>query len=142
MKGAEEEAAKQARSQQLEIAVKELRERINAANQGKLMCGLPELQKRVHDEDTDSLVTNEESPINSAGQNQPLSKIPKKMTDMNSCSNAVDERNTFVPGWQPIARGSGLLITMPKSLKEKVWHNEFFSYRELHCAMNRPKTTN
>ena len=37
MKRAEEEAAKQARIQQLEIAVKELWERINIANQGKLL---------------------------------------------------------------------------------------------------------
>ena len=143
MKRAEEEAAKQARIQQLEIAVKELQERINAANKGKPLQGLPETsQKCVRDDDMDSLVTNEESPINSEGQYQPLSKIPKKMTDMGACFNAVDEQITFVPGWQPIARGSGLLITMPRSFKEKVWCNEFFSYRELHHAMNRPKTDN
>ena len=75
-------------------------------------------------------------------QSQPMAKIPKKLMDMSTCFNAVDERITFVPGWQPIARGSGLLITMPKSFKEKIWRNELFSYRELHCAMNRPKTSN
>ena len=142
MKRAEEEAAKQAQIQQLEISVKELQERINAANKGKQLQGLPELWKRVRDEDMDSLAINEESPINSEEQNQPLAKIPKKMTDMSTCFNAVDEPITFVPGWQPIARGSGLLITMLKSFKEKVWCNEFFSYRELHRTMNRPKTTN
>ena len=31
---------------------------------------------------------------------------------------------------------------MPKTFKEKIWCNEFFSHRELHRAMNRPKTTN
>ena len=60
---------------------------------------------------------------------------------MTACFNVVDERVTYVPGWHPIPRGSGLLITMPKSFKERIWRNEFFSYRELHRAMNRPKTS-
>ena len=87
------------------------------------------------------MAANDESPDNSEEQNrsQPMAKIPKKLS---LCFNAVDERITFVPGRQPIARGSGMLITMPKSFKEKIWHNKFFSYRELHRAMNRPKTTN
>ena len=89
-----EETVKQARIQQLEIAVKELQERINAANKGKPLQGLPESWKHVHEEDADSLMTtNEDSPGNSElqHQNQPMAKIPKKLTDMTACFNAVDE---------------------------------------------------
>ena len=134
IKRAEEEAAKQACIQQLEIAVKELQECINAASKGKPLHGLPESCKRLRDDDADSfqsgpeLVDDTETEI----QPQPMTKIPKKVMDMTACFNAVDERITYVPGWHPILRGSGLLIMMPKTFKEKIWHNEFFSYRELH----------
>ena len=140
---AEEEAAKQARVQQLEIAMKDLQERINTANKGKLLRSLPESRKCGHDEDSEDILAGD--PLNEDTveqmQPQPMLKIPKKATDLSACFNTADEHITFVPGWQPIARGSGLLITMPKSFKEKIWRNKFFSYRELHNAMNRPKTS-
>ena len=129
-----EEAEKQARIQQLEQAVKELQECITAANTGVPLHGLPESSKRAHNNDTDTLMANETEDLlddsTEQNQSQPMAKIPKKVINMSTCFNAVDKCVTFVPGWQPIVRGSGLLITMPKPFKEKLWHNEFFSYRE------------
>ena len=54
MKRDKEEAAKQACIQQLEIAVKELQERIQAANKGKPLRGLPESRNHPRNEDTDT----------------------------------------------------------------------------------------
>ena len=53
---------------------------------------------------------------------------------MTESFTAGNERITFVPGWQPIPRGSGVF-------KEKIRGNEFFSYRELHRAMNKSNAT-
>ena len=136
----EKEAAKQERIAQLEAAVKDLQERIQAANRGKPLRGLPENRKRPRDDDVDSVQTNDSQDAAEEHPNK-STKIPKKLLDMSTCFNAVDERVTYVPGWHPIPRGSGLLITMPKSFKEKIWQNEFFSYRELHRVMTRPKTS-
>ena len=136
----EEEAAKQERILQLEAAVKDLQERIQAANNGKPLRGLPEARKRPREDDVDSVATNDSQGVTEEIPGKSM-KIPKKQPDMSSCFNAVDERVTYVPGWHPIPRGSGLLITMPKSFKEKIWRNEFFSYRELHRVMTRPKTS-
>ena len=68
-----------------------------------------------------------------------LPKIPKKTGDWPSQFNAANERISFVPGWQPIYKGTGLLITMPKNFKEKILKNEIFSYRALHKALTKPK---
>ena len=115
----QEEAAKQACIQQLEIAVKELQEQIQAANKGKPLHGLPENRKCSRDDDADSIQSASELVDAAAEQRTQPAKIPKKQLDMSTCFNAVDERITYVPGWHPIPRGSGLLITMPKSFKEK-----------------------
>ena len=105
------------------MAVKELQERIQAANTGKPLRGLPESRKCSHDEDADSVKSASELEEAAVEPDKKPTKIPKKQLDMSMCFNAVDECITYVPGWHPIPRGSGLLITMPKSFKEKIWRN-------------------
>ena len=61
------------------------------------------------------------------------------MTDSFSVGNKC---TTYVQGWEPIPWGSGAFITIPKSFKEKIWRNEFFSYRELHRAMHKSNSGN
>ena len=116
---------------------------MKSAAKEKLMCGLPETShKWFCNDDNDSLtMADEESTAYDQQPKQPRLKIPHKVTDMTESFTAGNERITFVPGWQPIPRGSGVFKTIPKSFKEKIWQNEFFSYRELHRAMNKSNAT-
>ena len=143
---ADKAEAEKIEMQRLLDAMEELKKRLNAAESGKPLLGLPaNAQKRVREEDNASVSTPEDlvlppSPGPSIHTDQPrLPKIPKKMGDWPSQFNAANERISFVPGWQPIYKGTGLLITMPKNFKEKILKNEFFSYRALHKALTKPK---
>ena len=140
------EAQKQEQLAMLLQSIQELQEQVQAATAGKSPLGLPETShKRTCDNDSESVASLDElatmAPSQDGKQTPLLAKIPKKTLDWGSHFNVAGDRATFIPGWQPSPRGTGLYITMPKSFREKIWQNEFFSYRDLHKSLHKPKLT-
>ena len=141
------EAAKQEQLQTLLKSIQDLQDQVRATTSGKLPLGLPEtLRKRAANEDSLSVSSviqegdaAELSQVQEGADHISLAKILKKSSDWASHFNVAGDRVTFIPGWQPSPRGTGLYITMPKSFHEKIWCNEFFSYRELHKCLHKPK---
>ena len=107
----------------------------------KPRCGLPELvgRKRACEDDNAS-TSDMDDAASSTCEHQ--TKIPCKVTDMTDSFSVGNERTAYVQGWQPIPGGLGAFITIPKSFKDKIWRNKFFSYRELHREMNKSNSGN
>ena len=133
----EEELRKQAQIQELQAKLREIHEQLKTM--AKPRRGLPEVtgRKRACEEDNASDLDDATS-----ATNEQQTKIPHKIADMTDSFSVGNEHTTYVQGWQPIPQGSGAFITIPKSFKEKIWQNKFFSYRELHRAINKSNSGN
>ena len=155
MAASEEKAARKAEADKAEAdkaemmrllnAMEDVKQCLNATEATKPLLGLPaNIQKCAREEDSESISAIEEltpspGPSSAQADKAPLPKIPKKTGDWPAQFNVANERTSFVPGWQPNYKGTGLLITMLKTFREKILKNEFFPYWALHKAMTKPK---
>ena len=93
------------------------------------------------DGETDRAVSDTDTQVGD-DQEQPPRKIPKKISDFSDKFRPHgNERIDYVKGWNFPSKSSGVSLAMPNAYKEKIYRNEFFSYRELFKAINRKETT-
>ena len=103
----------------------------------------PEREDDEHSQDagTDPLGSNAELQEGDYEDNVPR-KIPKKISDFSDKFRPHgNERIEYVKGSNFPSKSSGVSLAMPNAYREKMYHNEFFSYRELFKAINRKETT-
>ena len=131
---------------------------VDLEERDKELCGLPEnIKKRKRhkpepEEDDEEESSQEDGGTDGMGsdadsqvrdhQEQPPRKIPKKISDFSDKFRSHgNEHIKYVKGWNFPSKSSGVSLVMPNAYKEKIYHNEFFSYRELFKVINRKETT-
>ena len=120
--------------QELEGMEKEV---LTQCEENDKLRGLPEtIRKKRARDSTDPPPEQEAEPAEL--ETAKPSKIPKKIQDYtDKFQETGNVRIDFVEGWNLPSQTSGIQMHMPQTFRDRILRNEFFSYHELHKAMNK-----